>query len=159
MDAVTFQDEAMKLQRLLYRISWSILSNNEDCADAVQEALTRAWQKRGTLKSMDSFKPWLTRILTNVCNDMLRKRQNRKHVPIEDVPVAYEPDMTPQPFEEALQLLSPEHRTVTLLHYLEGYSIKEIARMLAIPSGTVKSRLMYARQRLKSLLSEEWEEV
>ena len=63
MDAVTFQTEALKLEKLLYHISWSMLNNNEDCADAVQEALAKAWQRRDTLKSMRAFRPWLTRIL------------------------------------------------------------------------------------------------
>lgn len=159
MDAVTFQAEAMKYQQLLYRISWSILSNNEDCGDAVQEALTRAWQRRGTLRNADAFKPWLTRILSNVCNDMLRKRKKQKFVPIEEATAAYEPEMLPHPVEEALKWLSPEHRTVTLLYYLEGYSIQDISDTLGIPTGTVKSRLMYARRRLQTLMNEEWEEV
>ena len=159
MDAVTFQTEAMQYERLLYRISWSMLGSAEDCADAVQEALTRAWQKRDSLRSMDAFRPWLTRILTNTCKDMLRKRKKVRFVPLEeDESVAYEPNMEPMPLEEAVKRLSPEHRAVTLLFYLEGYSIKEIAEMLALPSGTVKSRLMYARRRLQALLREEWED-
>ncbi|MCI5846541.1 MAG: hypothetical protein MRZ98_02705 [Clostridiales bacterium] len=57
MDAVTFQARAMELEKLMYQVSWSMLRNQEDCADAVQEALTRAWQKRDTLKNEERFRP------------------------------------------------------------------------------------------------------
>ena len=152
MDAVTFQAETMNYQRLLWRVSWSILSNNEDCADAIQESLTRAWKNRDTLRDPRAFRPWLVRILTNICNDMLRKRVKQKVVPLEDDTVAVEPFLDSVPLREALDRLSPEHRTAVVLHYLEGYSVGEIADMLDAPTGTIKSRLMYARIRLKNLL-------
>lgn len=159
MDAITFQTEAMKLERLLYHISWSMLSDNEDCADAVQEALTRAWQKRDTLQSLRAFRPWLTRILYNVCVDILRTRKHLAKEPLDetlaaaDPPVSMDDDML-----DALGHLSPEQRTTVVLHYLEGYKLREIAAMLDISQNTVKSRLMYARIYLKqSLLQSEHE--
>ena len=60
VDAVTFQREAMRYERLLYRISYAMLRHNEDCADAVQETLLRAWRSREGLRSMDAFRPWLS---------------------------------------------------------------------------------------------------
>lgn len=155
MDAATFQAEAMKHQRLLWRVSWSILQNNEDCADAVQEALTRAWQHRNHLRNMKAFRSWLVRILSNTCNDMLRKRINQKSIPIEDENMAVEPFHDPVPLKEAIDQLSPVHRTVTVLYYLEGYSIGEIADMLDTPAGTVKSRMMYARKYLRQILHDD----
>ncbi len=152
MNAEDFQREAMKLERLLFRISWSILGSSEDCADAIQEALLRAWNKRDTLRSMRSFRPWLAGIVTHVCNDMLRKRIREKLVPLEDTDVAYEPAPEPLPMQEAIDTLTPNHRAAVTLHYLEGYSVKETARLLDIPVGTVKTRLLYARQRLQTLL-------
>lgn len=157
MDAETFQLEAMQHERLLYRVSWGMLRNNEDCADAIQEALTRAWQKRDSLRNLSSFRPWLVRILTNTCTDMLRKRPKQDCVPIEEDTAIVEQNEDPVPLHEAIDRLSSEQRVVTLLHYLEGYSIKEISDMLGVPSGTVKSRLMYARQRLQTLLQAELE--
>lgn len=156
MDAATFQAEALQYERLLYRVSWNMLGNNEDCADAVQEALTRAWQKRDSLRTLAAFRPWLTRILVNTCKDMIRRRKNVQFVPIEDDTATYE-DAAPLPFAEAMGRLSPEQRVTAMLFYLEGYAIKDIARMLGVPAGTVKSRLMYARKRLHALLAEEWE--
>ncbi|MBE0601321.1 MAG: RNA polymerase sigma factor [Firmicutes bacterium] len=150
MDAITFQAEALKLEKLLYHISWSMLGNNEDCADAVQEALLKAWQKRDTLKSRRAFRPWLTRILYNDCIDILR---NRKHLVQEEL---HENDLPVQPPKGAdddlllaLQTLSAEQRTAAVLHYIKGYKLKEISAMLGISLNTVKSRVMYARVRMK----------
>ena len=112
MDAITFQTEALKLEKLLYHISWSMLGNNEDCADAVQEALLKAWQKRDTLQSKRAFRPWLTRILYNVCIDILR---NRKHLIPEELNENDFPVQSPKGADDdlvfALQALSAEQRT------------------------------------------------
>lgn len=150
MNAITFQEEASKLERILYSISWSMLSNNEDCADAVQETLYKAWQNRGSLRNTKAFRLWITRILINTCNDMLRQRKKQRWVPLEeDMAVSGPPEETGFPVDEALGRLSPEHRTAVVLYYLEGYKIREIADMLCVPAGTVKTRLMYARIYLK----------
>ena len=158
LDALTFQAEAMRLERLMYRVSYSMLRNNDDCADAVQEALTRAWQKRGSLRSMERFRPWLMRILVNQCNDLLRKQQKRSFSPLEEDTVTAVPTPDPAPLREAIDTLKPEWRVVITLHYLEGYSVREMADLLDAPTGTVKSRLKYARAQLSLLLHEEWEE-
>ncbi len=157
MDAQTFQTEAMKYRRLLWRVSWSMLGNREDCADAVQEALLRAWQRRDTLRNRHAFRPWLVRILANTCSDMLRKRGNVKIVPLEEETEKAETLTDPVPLRDALDKLTPEHRTVTVLHYLEGYSVAEIADMLDTPVGTIKSRMTYARRSLRELLREDTE--
>lgn len=150
MDAATFQKEAMKHKRLLWRVGWSILQKPEDCTDAVQEALMRAWQRRDTLRSMRAFRPWLLRILSNVCYDMLRSKQRTQ--PLEDETVAIEPFTEPLLLRDAISHLSPDHRTAIVLHYLEGLTVNEIAKLLDIPSGTVKTRLLYARIHMRKLL-------
>ena len=154
MDAVTFQTEALKLEKLLYHISWSMLSDQEDCADAVQEALTKAWQRRESLQSMRAFRPWLTRILYNVCVDILRSRKHLAKEPLDDesLPADDPPATLDDDVLEALSHLSPEQRTAVVLHYLEGYRLREIAAMLGISQNTVKSRLLYARNDLKQSL-------
>lgn len=157
MDAVTFQAKALQLERLMFHISWSMLRQESDCADAVQEALTRAWQKRDSLRSMDKFKPWLMRILVNTCNDILRRQSRQTLMADEELLSEEDTDSDPLSVREAIECLKPEWRTVILLHYLEGCSVSEIAQMLHIPQGTVKSRLMYARKRLCALMKEDWE--
>lgn len=76
MDAQTFQQEAMKLERLLYHICYGMLHNQSDCEDAIQEALLRAWKNRHQLRDMEHFRSWLCRITANACQDVLRKRQH-----------------------------------------------------------------------------------
>ena len=75
VDARTFQTEALKIEKLLYHISYAMLRNESDCEDAVQEALLRAWQKRGTLRDMAAFRSWLCRIVANTCTELLRRKQ------------------------------------------------------------------------------------
>ena len=154
MDAVTFQKEAMRLQALLYHVSFSILRNDQDCADAVQEALMLAWQHRDGLREGASFKPWLTRILVNACNTMLRKRARARLVLLDEV-VVPTGDADNLPLRDALDRLPQDLRVATVLHYLEGFSVREIAEMLDAPENTVKMRLMRARRRLHGMLSEE----
>jgi len=101
---------------------------------------------------MRSFRPWLVQILQNTCSDMLRKRIKQRSQPTACTAEAPESFADPLPLREALARLSPEHRTAIVLHYLEGYSVKEIAGLLGIPSGTVKSRLLYARKNLRDML-------
>lgn len=157
MDAVTFQQEALKCERLLYHISYAMLKNNQDCADAVQEALLQAWTHRTTLRSMDSFKPWLTRILVNTCKSMLRKSRRASFVELNEfLPAAEKADY--MMLYDALDELPPEMRAATVLYYFEGFSVREVAGMVGVHESTVKSRLLYARRKLRDKLGEDIEE-
>lgn len=153
MDAITFQAEALRYQRLLYHVSYAILRNDQDCADAIQEALLKAWQHHGELRDESLFRPWLVRVVVNTCNSMIRKHAKLRLVPLEEtVPYQSKDDL---PLRDALERLSPPLRLVIILHYVEGFSVREVAQMADLPEGTVKTRLMYARQRLRAMLSEE----
>ena len=157
MDAVTFQHEALKCERLLYHISYAMLKNNQDCADAVQEALLQAWAHRSTLRSMDTFKPWLTKILVNTCKTMLRKSRRAAFVELSELlPAAEKADY--MVLYDALDELPPEMRAATVLYYFEGFSVKEVAGMVGVHESTVKSRLLYARRKLRDKLGEDIEE-
>ena len=157
LDAQTFQREAMKLEQLLYHISYSLLHSDADCADAVQEALLRAWQHRDELRSMSLFKAWLCRILVNACHDILRKRGKLTLVPLDEAVIVTAQQRDTLALRQALEQLPPEQNICIVMHYLEGWSIAEIAKLLAIPEGTVKTRLRAGRERLSRLLSDEWE--
>ncbi len=159
MDAVTFQQSAMQLERLMYHVSYSMLGHNEDCADAVQEALTRAWQKRDSLRTLSAFKPWLMRILINTCRDVQRIRQRRRSVPLEEDAAAVDPPEEPLPLWEAVEQLDPDRRIIVLMYYSEGMTIQEVSEALGVPSGTVKTRLRSARKLLANMLKDPWEEA
>ena len=157
MDADAFQHEALKYERLMYRISYAMLRQNDDCADAIQETLLRAWQHRSELNKRSAFRSWICRILVNVCNDMLRRRARVSYTELTDAIPAAKPDYDKLALEEALDKLPPPQRTTIVLHYLEGWPVRRIAEAFSVPQSTVKTRLMYARQRLESLLSDEAE--
>ena len=142
----------------MYRVSMSYLNNQEDAADAVQDTLARAWEKRRFLARQEHFKPWVMRILTNQCKDVLRKRRRRSFYPLEEDAVTVEMPEPQPPVMAAIGALKPEWRAVVLLHYVDGYAVQEIAQNLGIPSGTVKTRLRAARKRLSQTLLVEWGE-
>lgn len=152
MDARTFQTEALKIEKLLYHISYAMLRNESDCEDAVQEALLRAWQKRGTLRDMAAFRSWLCRIVANTCTELLRRKQRTTLTDIpEEMPAPQSDAIDHMAVMDALAELTPQMRVCMTLHYLDGWRVPEIAQMLDIPEGTVKTRLMHARKRMETL--------
>lgn len=158
MDALTFQAEVRRIENLMYRVSMSYLSDVEDAADAVQDTLAKAWEKRNILTRPEQFKPWVMRILVNQCKDMLRKRKRRSFYPLEENTASIDPLALQPPVMEAINALKPELRVVMVLHYVDGYAVQEIASSLGVPLGTVKTRMRSARKRLKQTLLVEWEE-
>ena len=158
VDAVMFQAEVRRIEKLLYRIAWSYMGNNADVEDAVQDALIKAWEKRSSLRDMKQFRPWMTRILTNQCKDLLRKRKKWNFYPLENaVTQEAEPPKADAPVLEAIKKLKPELGLLITLHYVDGYSILDLANSLGIPESTVKTRMRSARKQLSKTLLVEWE--
>jgi len=154
MDKQTFAEQVTNMERSLYRVARSYLTADADCADAVQEALLRAWAARDTLREPRYFRTWLTRILINECKTALRKRARVQLIDPAALPEP-PPQITPVPLADALNALAPRDRAPLVLHYLEGYSVQETARLLNVPQGTVKCRLHRARKRLEAVCREE----
>ena len=75
MEEEQFTQRVTAARDKLFRIAYTILHDEQDCADAMQEALLRAWQKRGTLRDMAAFRSWLCRIVANTCTELLRRKQ------------------------------------------------------------------------------------
>jgi RNA polymerase sigma-70 factor (ECF subfamily) len=156
MDKQFFINEVKSAERNLYRIARSYLPSDTDAADAVQEALTRAWAKRGTLHEPEYFRTWLTRIVINVCKSLLRRRgrvQLMADVPEPPVQTSMQTDYSI--LRDALHALDVKYRVPLILFYLDGYSLNEIAKMMVLPQGTVKNRLFRAREKLRTQLQEE----
>ncbi len=149
----TFITEVQAMERTLYRVSRSYLPRSEDCADAVQEALLKAWRKRHTVDAAH-FRPWLTRIVINECINVYRRR--KRLVFVSDMPTEpAAPSGGDDALREGILSLPQRLRSPLILHYLEGFSIEEVARILRLPAGTVKSRLYQARKALKTELKED----
>ena len=133
VNAVMFQAEIRRIEKLLYRIASS-------------------------LRDMKQFKPWMTRILMNQCKDQLRKRKKWSFYPLEDAAAQeVEPPEPDAPVLEAMRKLKPELSLIIMLHYVDGYSIQDVASSLGIPESTVKTRMRSARKQLSKTLLVEWE--
>ncbi len=138
--------------QILLRIAFIRLKSTADAEDTVQEVFLRLIKKRPQFRDEEHEKAWLIRATINLSCDKL-KSSVRKNVQLD------EEIMSPQ--DESAQLLSTvqslpaKYSTVIHLHYYEGYSIKEIARILALPAATVGTRLSRARALLKPILEKE----
>lgn len=143
-------------ERQLYSTAKTILQNDQDCADAIQETIVKAFSKIDTLKNERFAKTWLIRILINECYTLLRK--SSKLISLEDIG-----EMTELAADEkddysdlyrAVTSLKQELRLPVILYYIEDFSIKEIAQILEITEGAVQKRLARARGKLKCELQE-----
>lgn len=136
----------------LYGVARSIVKRDEDCADAIQETILRAYSSISALKEPAYFKTWIFRILINECNKILRKQ--RKSIPalmLQDDSPAMD-DYEDLDLKDAIDKLEEALRLVITLHYFEDIPLKEIAEMLETPEGTIKSRLHRARRILANYL-------
>ena len=154
MDVAGFTDLVRERERSLYRIAYSYLHSDADAADAVQDALLRAWEKRASLRQPQYFGTWLTRILINRCKQMLRERRPQYALQ-EHHAISSDDGIENLELSIALDHLDAKYRIPLLLFHLEGFSVKETAAILRLPQNTVKSRLARARQRLNDLLTQQ----
>lgn len=148
MDRENFIEQVLAAEQTMYRVSKSILRHDWDCEDAVQEAVLKAYASAGRLKNEQYFKTWLIRIVINECYRILNSR--KKFSSFDEVPEGVQAEQ--EPYSElynAIHTLDKRYRVAVVLHYIEGYSVAEIGKILKIPSGTVKSRLSKARALLK----------
>lgn len=148
MNKEMFTNKVLDAETTLYRVSMSMLKNEKDCEDAVQDAILIAYERLSTLKKEEYFNTWLVRILINVCNKQLRmrKREYRSEY-VSDL--SDSDDYSNIEIKELFESLPVKFRTVIMLYYGEQFSVKEIKDILHIPEGTVKSRLAKGRQLLK----------
>lgn len=135
----------------MYKAAISILMNDEDAADAIQETILVCWEKIGTLKHNCYFKTWLVRILINKCYDIREKRD--KTIPMEECEEPYVEDVSNLTLKEALSQLDEKYRIVLMLYYGQGYRTPEIADILKIPKSTIQTRLERGRKQLKNYYS------
>ncbi len=138
----------------MYKIARSILHNDEDAADAIQETILICWEKLDSLKTDKYFKTWMTRILINNCYKLLQKNRNITYM--DEVPdISTESNFTHYEWEEALSVLNENYRLIVTLFYSQGFHTKEIANILGITDNTVRIRLSRARKQLEKYYKEQ----
>ena len=155
-----------KYHRLVYFIAFEICRNDADAKDILQDTFMQVKHSIHTLQDQASFKAWLNRIVVNKCKNMFRSRRS---VEMEQESLWYQyhvneernymlPEASlhaksdQQVIHEMLAALSVQQREVLIMRYFQHMSMKEIAGILEVPEGTVKTRLMYGKNHLKKMI-------
>ena len=149
-----FARRILAMSPMLHRLCCTQLHQHADREDAVQETIRRAWEHRDRLREERYMQTWVVRILLNVCDTSRRKA--RRMLPVVHLPekAATQPGVE-SPLYAALCVLEEKYRLPIQLHYIEGYEVAEVARILRLPQGTVKSRMARGRAKLREMLEEE----
>jgi len=139
---------------VMYHVAKTLLHSDADCADAIQEAIVKAFSSIHTLRKDSYAKTWLIRIVINECYAIMRRE--KKLVPLEEgtMEEAAEECTDYSDLYEALSHLSEEIRLTVTLYYMEGYSVREIAALMNTTESAVKNRLARAREKMKKELAE-----
>ena len=141
---------------MLYRVSFSYLKSKEDAEDVVQDVFTKYFCGLHMPMNAEQEKAWFIRVTINQCYDAIRKKGYRNHSALEEVaqmPECEKEDTTT--LYEALDKLPERSKGVIILHYLEGYSVEEVAKILQLSVSAVKMRLKRGREFLKLELERE----
>lgn len=170
-DVDAYNTLVLHYQDLAYNVAYRIMGEGDSAADATQEAFISAYRALGSFRG-GAFKSWLMRIVTNACYDELRRRKRRPQAALEALYVedeSAEPNTSfttqvehPEAYAlrmdlqsaiiECLQDLPEDQRTVAVMCDIEGFSYDEIADIVGVALGTVKSRLSRARGKLRDCL-------
>lgn len=149
-----FVEEVGNVKKTAFGVAYLILKNTYDCEDAMSAAIVKAYAHRDKLQKRSSFRAWFLRILRNEAYTVLRER--RKVFETDEIPEALQP--FPDTAESldlraALMQLREDQRNALFLKQ-EGYSLEEIAAVMNVPVGTVKSRIARAKDTLRKILEE-----
>ena len=165
-DEAAFEELIRQYEKKVYTLCFRMCGNSEDAEEAAQDAFLALWRGIGRFRQESSLSTWIYRLATNACIDTLRRRKKQSgSVSLDDEDLFVDAvDTSPQPQEtvehreaqkllqEGLSALPEEYRKVLILREIEGLSYTEIAEVLEISEGTVKSRLSRARLALRTVL-------
>jgi RNA polymerase sigma-70 factor (ECF subfamily) len=148
----------------VYRVTMAILGDEADARDAAQNTFVTAWRQIRSVRDPERFDAWLQRVAVNAARMTHRSRRRRG---VREIPQSRLGSSRPEPafddraasdarlLDGALRTLDIGQRSILVLHHLEGRSVAEIAAMLDVPIGTVKSRLHTARRELQAAIDAE----
>jgi RNA polymerase sigma-70 factor (ECF subfamily) len=169
MTSIEFQENLLPIRNLLFAFAMKLTRNQEDAKDLMQETLMRAYGNLHRFQSGTNFKAWISTIMRNSFINNYRKMKTRKQVekPVEDFLFAVESTSIS---DNAFSIIMHQELTnlvdrlddgykVPFLMYFQGYHYNEISQKMEIPMGTVKSRIFFARKKLKNMVKEQYGEV
>jgi RNA polymerase sigma-70 factor (ECF subfamily) len=161
-DASAYDYLVSKYMKRVVSIAWGIVRNPPDAEDLAQEAFVKAYQSIGRFKSGEPFGPWIYRIVTNLALDVVKHRKRFRHEELSETEPAERRDradlaaMTNElaaRIDAAIQSLPEMQRIVARLYLVEQFDHGEIAKMMKLSEGTVRSHLSLARKKLQDKLS------
>lgn len=172
-EADAFDELVVRFSPRLYGLVYNMTSNHEDTNDLLQDIFAKAYRSIRGFRGRSSFYTWLHTIAVNMTINFLKKRGRRYMLSLDDVDAGVERDAdfleataTSDPrreanlselqkrLNEAMQKLSNDHRAVVTMFDIQGMPHAEIAKILRISEGTVRSRLFYAHRQLQNYLQE-----
>ncbi len=172
-DVNAFETLVTEYEKGVYAIAQRMTGNPEDAADMTQETFIKAYNSLQSFRGDSKFSVWLYRIASNVCLDFLRSRSRKPAVSLsveddegeeteldiadesQSPELLLERGLTRDAVRRGLQALPPDYKQILLLREIQGLSYEEIADVLQIEVGTVKSRIFRARKRLCTFLIED----
>lgn len=145
-----------KYADMLYRLAFSYLKNREDAEDVVHDVFIKYMKSFRVLSDEQHVQRWLVRVTVNCSHDVLRKKSYRNHSTLDEITEeASETDDAADSLMESVSQLPEKYRIAVMLHYFEGYSVEETAKILHKSESAVKMRLSRGRELLKKILEQE----
>lgn len=167
-DASAFNRLMANHEKRMYAVALRMFANREDAQDCLQEAMLRVYRSIGGFKGQSSFSTWLYRITMNTCLDELRRKKNKQSASLDSLLeqgwLPADESATPEKhalrselkreLQSAIHDLPEDMRSAVVLRDVQGFAYDEIAQMLDVNVGTVKSRISRAREKLRGKLRE-----
>jgi RNA polymerase sigma-70 factor (ECF subfamily) len=165
-DANAFEQVMAPLEKRVYGLAYRITNNREDAFDCTQEVMMRAFRSLSDYRFQGAFTTWVFRITTNVCLDMIRRRRVKPYVSLDamqDNGLTFA-NRAENPLDEIIRndlstdlhrciaRLPLDYRVIIVLRDIQGLSYDEIAQVLKLNPGTVKSRIFRARERIRKMM-------
>ena len=167
-DTAAYNSLVQKYQRQVYNLSYRMLGNAEDAGDLVQDTFIRAYGALSSFRQDASFLTWLYKIASNLCIDLMRSRKAKGALSLNvELEEGREPaadartsnpedaavrDAVKNVVQQAVHCLPEKYRVVVVMRHLQDMSVEDIARVLDLPTGTVKTHLFRGREMLRERL-------
>ena len=166
MNIAEYNSCVEKYLKMVYRISFHYFGNREDAEDVSQDVFTKLFSSTVKFKSDEDVKAWLIRVTTNMCHSYYRNPFRRRRTEIDETELENIADISSSEQRlvdrkvviDAVMSLPEHYRIIVYLFYYEEYSIHQISSILKIKETTIQTRLSRAREKLRNILSDSFEE-